>query len=101
MRTLERILKAAGFAKLPRRTNSALGQGGSTQKRIPERAAMLGFSAPGPFAVETPCVGVFFRMPDLLESNMPDVVSCPHLLTLTRSALAFPGYFSSLQGGIA
>ncbi len=71
--TVERILKAAGFAKLPRRTNKELGKS-TTGKEIPERVAMLDFSTLESFDVDTPCVGVFFFLPYILESNILDIV---------------------------
>ncbi len=74
--TVERILKAAGFTKLARRTNQQLGKS-TTKKEIPERVAMLDFSTLEPFDVDTPCVGVFFFLPYILESNILDIVkSC-------------------------
>jgi transposase len=71
--TVQRILKVAGFAKLPRRTNKELGRC-TTKKVIPERVAMLDFSTLEPFDVDTPCVGIFFFLPYILESNILDVV---------------------------
>jgi len=71
--TIQRILKVAGFAKLPRRTNRELGKC-TTKKVIPERVAMLDFSTLEPFDVDTPCVGIFFFLPYILESNILDVV---------------------------
>ncbi|MEE9356723.1 MAG: transposase [Methylococcaceae bacterium] len=71
--TVQRILKAAGFNKLPRRTHQELGKS-TTQKEIPERVAMLDFSTLEPFDVDTPCVGVFFFLPYILESGILDIV---------------------------
>lgn len=71
--TIQRILKVAGFAKLPRRTNKKLGKS-TTRKVIPERVAMLDFSTLEPFDVDTPCVGIFFFLPYILESNILDIV---------------------------
>ena len=71
--TIERILKEAGFSKLPRRTNKELGRS-VTNKVIPERAAILDFSTLEAFDVDTPCVGVFFFLPYILESNILDIV---------------------------
>ena len=71
--TIERILKEAGFSKLPRRTNKQLGRS-VTNKVIPERAAILDFSTLEAFDVDTPCVGVFFFLPYILESNILDIV---------------------------
>ncbi len=72
--TIERILKAAGFDKLARRTNKELGKS-KAKKEIPERVAMLDFSTLKPFDIDTPCVGVFFFLPYILESNILDVVT--------------------------
>jgi transposase len=71
--TVERILKAAGFAKLPRRSNNELGKS-VTRKEIPERVAMLDFPTLERFDVDTPCVGVFFFLPYILESGVLDIV---------------------------
>ncbi len=72
-RTIERILKDAGFSRLPRRTNSELGRSG-TGKNLPERSEMLNFEELKPFNVDCPSAGVFFFLPYILESNILDVV---------------------------
>jgi len=71
--TVQRILKGAGFAKLPRRTNKELGRT-TTKKVIPERVARLDFLTLEPFSVDTPCVGIFFFLPYILESNILNIV---------------------------
>ncbi len=52
-RTVERVLKDAGFGKLKRRTNKELGKTLKNQI-IPERAEDLDFSQLEPFHVDTP-----------------------------------------------
>lgn len=72
-RTVERILKDAGFQKLRRRTNKELGK---TVKNtiISDRAEHLDFSELQPFKVDTPTAGVFFFIPYILESGILDIV---------------------------
>ncbi|MCP4368121.1 MAG: hypothetical protein GY797_08460 [Deltaproteobacteria bacterium] len=72
-RTIERVLKDAGFGKLKRRTNKELGK---TLKNeiIPERAEHLDFSKLKPFNIDTPMAGVFFFIPYILETGILDIV---------------------------
>ena len=72
-RTVERVLKDAGFGKLKRRTNKELGK---TLKNeiIPERAEHLDFSKLEPFNIDTPLAGVFFFIPYILETGLLDIV---------------------------
>ncbi len=72
-RTVERVLKDAGFGKLKRRTNAQLGKT-LTNKIIPERAEVLDFSELEPFKVDTPVVGAFFFIPYILETGILDIV---------------------------
>ncbi len=72
-RTVERILKDAGFGKLKRRTNKELGKT-LMNKIIPERAEDLDFSELEPFNVDTPVAGVFFFIPYILETGILDIV---------------------------
>ncbi|ODS30479.1 MAG: putative orf [Candidatus Scalindua rubra] len=72
-RTVERILKDAGFGKLKRRTNKELGKT-LKNKIIPERAEDLDFSELEPFNVDTPVAGVFFFIPYILETGILDIV---------------------------
>jgi transposase len=73
VKTVERILHAAGFAKLKRRTDR---ERGVTRKNklIPERAAPLDFETLEPFTVDCPVAGVFFFIPYILESGLLEVV---------------------------
>jgi len=73
-RTVERILKDAGFGKLKRRTNKQLGKN-HAKKILPERSAHLDFATLEPFNVDCPSVGVFFFLPYILESGMLDVLN--------------------------
>lgn len=61
-RTIERILKQAGFEKLRRRTDQ---QRKITKKNkfILNRAEPLDFQSLGPFSVDCPVAGVFFFIP--------------------------------------
>ena len=72
-KTVERILKDAGFGKLRRRTNKELGKT-LKNKIIPERAEHLDFGELEPFNVDCPTAGVFFFIPYILESGILDVV---------------------------
>ncbi len=72
-RTVERVLKDAGFGKLKRRTNKELGKT-LKNKIIPERAEGLNFSELEPFNVDTSVAGVFFFIPYILETGILDIV---------------------------
>ena len=72
-RTVERILKDAGFKKLQRRTNKELGKT-IKNKIIPERSEHLDFSELEPFSVDCPAVGSFFFIPYILESGIIDIM---------------------------
>ena len=72
-RTVERVLKDAGFGKLKRRTNTELGKT-LKNKIIPERAEVLDFSELEPFKVDTPVAGAFFFIPYILETGILDIV---------------------------
>jgi len=72
-RTVERILKDAGFRKLQRRTNKELGKT-IKNKIIPERSEHLDFSELEPFSVDCPAVGSFFFIPYILESEIIDIM---------------------------
>lgn len=73
-RTVERLLKAAGFGRLRRRTRKELGR---TLKNtiIPERAEELNLSELAAFSIDCPSVGVFFFIPYIVESGLLEVVS--------------------------
>jgi transposase len=72
-RTVERILKDAGYAKLKRRTNKELGIT-TKNKIIPDRSEHLDFSELEPFNIDCPSAGCFFFIPYILESGIIDVV---------------------------
>ncbi len=72
-RTVERVLKDAGFGKLKRRTNTELGKT-LKNKIIPERAEEIDFSELKPFNIDTPVAGVFFFIPYILETGIIDIV---------------------------
>ena len=72
-KTVERILKEAGYGKLKRRTDSQLGKT-SKGRTIPERSEHIDFSTLEPFNVDCPSVGVFFFIPYILESGILDIV---------------------------
>ena len=72
-RTVERILKDAGFGKLERRTNKKLGVT-NKNKIIPDRSEHLDFSDLEKFNYDCPSVGGFFFIPYIIESRIIDVV---------------------------
>lgn len=72
-KTVERILKEAGFGKLKRRSNKEIGKT-TSGKTIPERAAVLDFSKLKPFNVDCPVIGVFFFIPYILDSGILDII---------------------------
>ena len=72
-RTVERILKDAGYGKLKRRTNKELGIT-IKNKIIPDRSEHLDFSELEPFNIDCPCAGCFFFIPYILESGIIDIV---------------------------
>ena len=72
-RTIERILKDAGFRKLQRRTNKELGKT-IKNKILPERSEHLDFSELESFSVDCPAVGSFFFIPYILESGIIDIM---------------------------
>lgn len=77
-RSIERILKDAGFHKLKRRTFKELGK---TQKNtiIPQKAENLDFDELEPFYFDCPVAGVFFFIPYIIESSILDIVKNCHL----------------------
>jgi transposase len=72
-RTVERILKDAGYGKLKRRTHKELGIT-IKNKIIPDRSEHLDFSELEPFNIDCPAVGGFFFIPYILESGIIDIV---------------------------
>jgi transposase len=72
-RTVERILKDAGFGKLKRRTNKQLGKT-KKNKLLPKRAEPLDFSRLKPFDVDCPTAGIFFLIPYILQTKILEVL---------------------------
>ena len=72
-RTVERILKDAGYGKLKRRNNKELGIT-AKNKIIPDRSEHLDFSELEPFNMDCPSAGCFFFIPYILESGIIDIV---------------------------
>ena len=73
VRTVERILAEAGFAKLRRRTRSERGRTRRNQ-HLPERTQALEFDTLKPFRVDCPVAGVFFFLPYLVEAGVMEIV---------------------------
>ena len=74
IRTVERIIKDAGFKKLKRRTNLELGIT-TKNKLIGERSKGLDFKSLQKFSVDCPAIGVYFFIPYIIESGIMDVVT--------------------------
>jgi len=74
IRTVERIIKEAGFKKLKRRTNLELGIT-VKNKLIGERSKSLDFKSLQKFSVDCPAIGVFFFIPYIIESGILDVIT--------------------------
>ena len=72
-RTVERILKEAGFGKLKRRTNKELGKT-IKNKIIPDRSEHINFSELEKFNIDCPAIGGFFFIPYILESGILNIV---------------------------
>jgi len=100
-RTIERILKDAGFSKLPRRTNKELGKTARNQL-IPQRAEHLDFSKLEPFSVDCPIGGVFFFIPYVLESGILDIIKAmplPESSVIGATQACLSMLFLKLIGG--
>ncbi len=69
--TVERVLRDAGFGKLPRRTEAARGLSGKNTF-LPQAARNLAFAELKPFSAECQVAGIFFFMPYLLESGLAE-----------------------------
>ena len=67
--TVERVLRDAGFGKLPRRTNAARGLS-VKNTLIPQPARNLDFSDLKPFSAECQVAGLFFFIPYIMESGL-------------------------------
>jgi transposase len=74
VRTVERVLEKAGFAKLKRRTQAERGLTCKAQQ-LPERASAIDFEKLKPFTVDLPVAGVFFFIPYIIEADVLDIVS--------------------------
>lgn len=72
-RSVERILKNAGFSKLKRRTNKELGKV-SKNKLKADRSEQLSIAKLEPFKVDCPVAWVFFFIPYILESGILSIV---------------------------
>lgn len=73
VRTIERILKDAGFERLKRRSNKELGIG-KKNKLISKRSEHLDFKKIEPFNIDCPVAGVFFFLPYITESGIVDII---------------------------
>jgi len=73
VRTIERILKDAGYEKLKRRTHE---ERGITRKNkiIPKRSEHLNFLELELFNVDCPVSGVFFFLPYIIEAGIIEIV---------------------------
>ena len=74
IRTVERIIKDAGFEKLKRRTNLELGIT-VKNKLIGERSKALDFRSLQKFSVDCPAIGVYFFIPYVIESGIMDIIT--------------------------
>ena len=74
IRTIERILKEAGFQKLRRRTFAELGKAVSNNI-LPERSEQLNLNVLKPFNIDCPSVGVFFFLPYIKESGILKILN--------------------------
>jgi len=71
--TVERIVKDAGFSKLPRRTAT---QRGLSKKNtiLPQPSQNLDFDKLEPFYADCQVAGIFFFLPYIIESGIMDVL---------------------------
>jgi transposase len=72
-KTIERILKTAGFPRLQRRTYNELGVT-KKNKIIPERSQVLDIPNLKPFTIDCPVAGVFFFLPYIIDLGIVDIV---------------------------
>ncbi|MCG2711129.1 MAG: hypothetical protein L6416_02210, partial [Candidatus Omnitrophica bacterium] len=91
-RTIERILKDAGFGKLKRRTSKERGYT-LKNKVVSKRSFGLDFKKLEPFNVDCPAVGIFFFIPYIIESGILNVMKKCKLpdssdINCTQAALA-------------
>jgi len=73
-KTVERILKDAGFDKLCRRTDRARGVN-KKGVAIPVRSADLDFEKLKPFRADCQVAGIYLFLPYIIESGILDIVS--------------------------
>jgi transposase len=74
VRTIERIIKDAGFSKLKRRTYKEIGIT-KMKKVIPLVSEKIDFNLLGnQIRIDTPCAGVFFFIPYIIESGIIDII---------------------------
>ena len=73
VRTIERILRDAGFGKLKRRSYKELGIT-AKNKIVPDRSEHLDFLELEKFDVDCPVAGAFFFIPYIIESRILDTV---------------------------
>jgi len=93
MKTIERILREAGFEKLQRRTDKERGvtKNGTT---IPEKATQLDFKKIKSFSYQCPVAAVYCFIPYIIELGILDIIkkcSLPDssVIGKTEAALAF------------
>ena len=72
-KTVERLLKEAGFSKLKKRTHKERGIT-SKNKLIPEVSSKLDFENMLPVRIDCPVVGIYFFIPYLLELGIIDII---------------------------
>ena len=72
--TIGRVMREAGFAKLPRRTNIELGMS-KKKTLIPKITKALDFSDLGNYQFECQVGGIYYFIPYLLETGLFDLIS--------------------------
>lgn len=72
--TVENIVSDAKLPKLPRRANAERGLTHKNQDR-PQRAMPLDLTKLEPFSTTSPCCGIFFFIPYIIESKILSIVS--------------------------
>ena len=73
IKTIERILRDNGFAKLSRRSNLERGVT-NKNKIIPEKSENLNIANLKPFNIDCPVAGVFFFLPYIIESGILEII---------------------------
>lgn len=72
-KTIERILKDAGYEKLVRRSDSERGVT-KKNKMIPERSENIDVPFLEPFSYDCPVAGIYFFLPYIIESGIVDII---------------------------